>query len=93
MGRRGAADRRVVELGAKKVWAFDEHGNLGIQADYTFSSEEGRELITDLAEQQGLKQRRGTAERIGLYFGVVALAGAAITLVLLPILWATGYFD
>lgn len=83
---------RIIELGAEKVWAFDEHGELGIQADYTFSSEEGRELITDLADQLGLEQRRGTAEKIGLSFAVVALVGAAIVVVLLLVLWATGYF-
>ena len=34
---------RIKEFGFQKVWAFDEHGNFGVQADYRFNSEEGRE--------------------------------------------------
>jgi hypothetical protein len=83
---------RVIELGAQKVWAFDEHGNFGVQAEYRFNSEEGRDLITGIAEQLGLKQRRGGAEKIGIYFAVVALVGAVITIVLNLVLWLTGYY-
>ena len=48
---------RVVELGAQKVWAFDEHGRFGVQADYRFGSEEGRDLVTGVARQLGMEQR------------------------------------
>ena len=83
---------RVIEFGKQKVWAFDEHGKFGVQADYTFSSEEGRDLITGIAEQLGLEQRRGGAEKIGLYIGIIALVGAVITIVVNLILWLTGYY-
>lgn len=83
---------RVIEVGAQKVWALDEHGNFGVQADYRFSSEEGRDLITGVADQLGLKQRRGGAEKAGLYVGVAAAIGSAIVLVLLLVAWLTGYF-
>lgn len=83
---------RVIEFGAQKVWAFDERGHFGPQADYRFNSEEGRDLVTGVAEQLGLKQRRGGAEKIGLYVAVFALVGAAITLILNLVLWLTGYY-
>ena len=73
---KGSSERqygRVIELGAQKVWAFDEHGRFGVQADYRFSSEEGRDLVTGVAEQLGLRLRRGAAEKIGLYMGVGTL--------------------
>ena len=101
MGRRVPADRvGPIEVFPGRVIVSASEEGLGVrrarqvrgQADYTFSSEEGRELITDLAEQLGLEQRRGTAERIGLYFAVVGLVGAAITLVVNLILWLTGYY-
>ena len=100
MGGRRAADRgsreriqgRVIEFGAQKVWAFDEHGNFGVQADYRFNSEEGRDLINGVAEQLGLKQRRGGAEKIGLYVGVVGAVGAWSSSWPLLIAWLTGSF-
>ena len=81
---------RVVEFGAKKVYALDEDGRFGAQVDYRFSSEEGRRLITGPAAQLGLELRRGGAERIGLVAAVVAIAGAVLTLVVLLAMWLTG---
>jgi len=60
---------RVVEFGAEKVWAFDAQGTFGVQADYRFNSEEGRDLITAVAAQLQLTSRRGPAEKIGLTSG------------------------
>ncbi len=83
---------RIKEFGAQKVYAFDEHGEFGVQADYRFSSEEGRGLITSRAEQLGLQEVRGGAEKIGLVFAVIGIGGALITLVVLLICWQTGLF-
>lgn len=83
---------RVIELGSQKVWAFDEHGRFGVQADYRFNSEEGRDLITGVAEQLALRQRRGGAEKIGIWFGIIALVGVVITIVVNLVLWLTGYY-
>lgn len=83
---------RVVELGGQKVWAFDEHGRFGVQADYRFSSEEGRDLVAGVARQLGLEQRRGGAERVGLWFGVVAGIGAVLVVVVNVVLLLTGYY-
>ena len=83
---------RVVELGAQKVWAFDEHGRFGVQADYRFGSEEGRDLVTGVARQLGMEQRRGGSERIGLWFGVVAGVGALLVVVVNVVLLLTGYY-
>lgn len=83
---------RVIELGAQKVWAFDEHGRFGVQADYSFNSEEGRTLVTVVAEQMGLTLRRGSIEKGALYIGVFTAVGAVVVLILLLIAWLTGSF-
>ena len=91
----GRAERqygRVKEFGVQKVWGFDAQGDFGVQADYRFNSEEGRDLITGVASELGLKQRRGAAEKTGLYVGIVCAIGAAITAVVLVVLALTGYF-
>jgi hypothetical protein len=54
---------RVKEFGVRKVWGFDAQGNFGVQADYRFNSEEGRDLLTGVADQLGFTQRRGAAEK------------------------------
>lgn len=81
---------RVIALGREKVWAFDAQGRFGPQADFRFDSEEGRELVTGVAGQLGLRSRRGTEERIGLVFAV----GTLVALVLLGLgtlaLWLAG---
>lgn len=83
---------RVREISFRKIWALDERGRFGVVADYQFNSEEGRSLITEVAEQQGLRQRRGTAEKIGLLVGLIAAAGAVVTAVLLGVLALLGKF-
>jgi hypothetical protein len=68
-GIRGSASRslgRFKQFGAQQSWGLDERGRLRPIVDFRFDSEEGRQLITGVAEQQGLAQRRGTAEKIGL---------------------------
>lgn len=84
---------RVIEFKAEKVWALDAQGNFGVQADYRFNSEEGRDLITGVAEQLHLTSRRGVSEKIGLYVGIFAAVGAVITLIILGVLALTGYFN
>jgi hypothetical protein len=84
---------RVKEFGVQKVWAFDEHGRFGVQADYRFNSEEGRDLLTGVANELGLKLRRGGAEKVGLYVGAFAAVGVVITLVVLLVALLTGQFS
>lgn len=69
---------RVKELGVQKVWAFDERGRFGPVVDFRFSSEEGRDLVTGVADQLGLRLRRGTEETIGLLFALVAVVGLVV---------------
>jgi hypothetical protein len=83
---------RIKEVGFQKIWAFDEHGRFGKVADYSFSSEEGRELITGIADAMGLQQRRGAAEKAGLTVGLLTLALLAIGGVVVLVLWLTGAF-
>jgi hypothetical protein len=81
---------RINEFGFQKVWAFDEHGNFGAQAEYRFNSEEGRDLIEGVAQQLGLQQRRGTEETIAIVFAAVALGGLAIGGIVVAILALLG---
>lgn len=83
---------RVVGLKKQKIWALDDQGRFGVVADYTFRPQEGRDLLEGVGHQLGLKQRRGRSEAIGLYVGLFALAGAAVSLVVNLILWITGYY-
>jgi hypothetical protein len=81
---------RIIQLSRQKVWAFDEHGNFGVQADYRFSSEEGRSLIEAVAKQLGLEQRRGTEEKIGMFFAALAIGGLVIGGIVVAILGLLG---
>jgi hypothetical protein len=69
---------RVKEFGFEKVWALDEHGRPGKVVDYRFGSEEGRSLVTAVGDRLGLRQKRGRAEAVGLWFGVAALVGMVL---------------
>ncbi len=83
---------RIKEVGTRKIYAFDDQGNFGKQVDYTFSSEEGRRLITGQAAQLGLEERRGAAEKIGLFFGLLAIGGLVVAGIVVLILWLAGAF-
>ncbi|GAA1477681.1 hypothetical protein GCM10009623_21270 [Nocardioides aestuarii] len=91
----GSAERqlgRVKELGVQKVWAIGEDGRFGQVVDFRFNSEEGRDLVTGVADQLGLKQRRGAAEKIGIGFAVVAVAGIVVGGLVVGILALLGVF-
>lgn len=81
---------RVIEFGRQKVWGLDDQGRFGVQADYSFDSEEGRDLLTGIADQLGLKQRRGGAEKIGLYVGLGAIAMIVLAGIVVGILALLG---
>jgi hypothetical protein len=91
----GSAERvygRVKEFGVQKVWAFDARGDFGVHADYRFDSEEGRDLLTGVADQLGLEQRRGGAEKTGLVFAIVGGAGALLAIVVVLVMALLGKF-
>ena len=81
---------RIIEFSKQKVWAFDEHGNFGVQADYRFRSEEGRDLIEGVAKQLGLEQRRGMEEKLGMFFAALAIGGLLIGGIVVGILALLG---
>ena len=83
---------RVKEFGVQKVWAVDEHGRFGPVVDFRFSSEEGRDLVKGVAQQLGLKEKRGAAEKTGLIFALVAGVGSVITLLVLLVAALLGKF-
>ncbi|SDD89681.1 hypothetical protein [Nocardioides lianchengensis] len=82
---------RIIEFGAEKVWAFDEHGNFGVQADYRFGSQEGRDLIEGVAKQLGLGSRRGMHEKIGIGMALTVAVGIVVMGVIGVALWSLGY--
>ena len=91
----GSAERvhgRVKEFGVQKVWAFDAQGNFGVQADYRFNSEEGRDLLTGVAKQLGLEQQRGGAEKTGLVFAIIGGVGALVAVVAVLVTALLGKF-
>jgi hypothetical protein len=81
---------RVKEFGVQKLWAFDEQGNFGKVVDYRFNSEEGRDLVTMIGDRIGLKQQRGTSEKIGLYVGLGTLAALVLCGIVIGILALAG---
>lgn len=83
---------RIIQFGAEKVWAFDEHGTFGVQADYRFHSEEGRDLVTGVAQELGLESRRGAAERFALVMAIIGGGGAILTTVVLLVALLLGKF-
>jgi hypothetical protein len=83
---------RVREFGLEKAWGVREDGTVGQVVDFRFSSEEGRDLITAVAERLGLKEKRGVAEKVGLAFAGIALAGAVFTVAALLTAFLLGEF-
>src|SRR5687767_14934069 len=81
---------RVWERSTEKVWALGEDLRFGPVVDYTFNSEEGRQLITAVADSLGLKQERGRDEKIGLYVAIFAGVGALVAVVVLGVLALLG---
>jgi hypothetical protein len=81
---------RIIEFSKQKVWAFDEHGNFGVQADYRFNSEEGRALVEGVAKQLGLEQRRGMEEKLGIFFAALAIGGLVLGGIVVGILALLG---
>ena len=77
---------RVKEFGAQRVWAFDDRGRFGVQADYRFDSGEGRQLVEGVARQLGLRQGRSLEERIGLGFALFTVLGLVLAGIVIGIL-------
>jgi len=81
---------RVKEFGVQKIWAFDEHGQMAKVVDYRFNSEEGRDLVTTVGNHLGLKQERGTSEKIGLWVALLTVAGLVVCGIVIGILALAG---
>ncbi|WP_121256528.1 hypothetical protein [Nocardioides ferulae] len=82
---------RVIEFGHQTVWAFDEHGRFGVQADFQFDSEEGRDLINGVAGQLGLQLRRGGIEKGAIAIAALTLGGLLVGGVVAVVLLLLGY--
>ena len=81
---------RVWERSSEQVWALGEDLRFGPVVDYSFSSEEGRQLINAVADSLGLKPRRGRDEKIGLYVAILGGVGALVTVIVLAVLALLG---
>jgi hypothetical protein len=83
VGARIAAQAgRIANVSFGKTAAIRYDGASGPTYHYSFSSEEGRQLITAAAKELRWSQRPGTAEKIGIAVGVLGLAVAVLTVVL-----------
>lgn len=85
------AQGRIIQFGAERVWAFDAHGDFGVQAEYRFNAREGRDLIEGVAQQLELRQRRGAIERGALFLALLVPVGFVIGAIVTVILLALGY--
>jgi hypothetical protein len=83
---------RVKEFGVQKVWAFDAQGRFGVQADYRFNSEEGRDLISGAAQELGFRARRAGVERTGLVVGAIGAVGALAAIIAVVVAALLGRF-
>ena len=83
---------RVKEFGFEKAWGVREDGTVGKVVDYRFDSEEGRDLISAVAQQLGRTERRSGVEKIALLFAGIALVGAVVTVVALLVALFLGKF-
>jgi hypothetical protein len=81
---------RLLELGFEKSWAFDEKGTFTKVVDYSFKSQEGLNLIRDLAEPLGLSERRPLEVTVAVVFAAIAIVGALAALIVLPLAFLFG---
>ena len=81
--------RRTPDL-FRKTWALDGDLQPAKVVDYTFSSEEGRSLITSTADRLGLKQEMGTSEKIGLWVALLTIAGLIVCGIVIGVLALAG---
>lgn len=81
---------RQIQFGAEKSWGIRPNGSVGVITEYQFNSEEGRQLVTLVGEQMGLKQHMPTTAKIGLYVGIGTVVLLALAGIVVLILWLTG---
>lgn len=83
-----------VEVNRGRVWHKSktvtigkrDDGQLGMVDQYTFSSEVGRQLITETARTLGWTQRTGWEAKAGLIAGLVGGVGALVAVLLVLII-------
>ena len=79
----GRAVGRVVELGGRKEWAWDEKLRYGKVLDYTLNSEESRELIRTAAREVGYQERMPGVVKGAVVLAGIAIVGAVVTVIVL----------
>lgn len=83
---------RSIEFGVLKAWGVGPDGLPIKVADFSFATQEGRQLINLAGKSLGMSSRMGAAEKIALGFAAVAIVGAVVTVVALLGALALGKF-
>ena len=78
---------RKYELSFQRTIAVSERGRVEKVVDYTFSSEEGRRLITTAAQEEGLEERMPLNAKIGLWVAILVIV---VMVIGFPIAFALG---
>lgn len=81
---------RIWTKSSYKTIGIGDDGSVGTVREYTFSSEEGRRLITEPARELGWTQARGTTEKIGIVVAILGGVGAVVALLVTAIVFAVG---
>ena len=92
---RGSAERtvgRTIELGRKKVWAWDEKLRYGKVLDYTLNTEESRALIRTAAQELGYRERMPGVVKFAVAMAVIGGVGGLAALVAVGITALAGKF-
>lgn len=76
---------RIHEVSFEKSWGITESGDVGQITDYTFNSQEGRQVIRDATKSIGLQERMPAAMIIGLVFAIIGGLGTLAALAVLAI--------
>ena len=78
---------RKHELSFQKTVAVSDRGRVEKVVDYTFSSEEGRRLISTAAQEEGLEERMPLNAKIGLWVAILVIV---VMLIGFPVAFALG---
>lgn len=76
---------RIHEVSFEKSWGITESGEFGKITDYTFRTQEGRQVIRTAANSLGLKEKMPAAMVIGLTFAIIGDLGAVLAMVILGV--------
>lgn len=89
-GRLSVQSGRVWHISGFKRVGTRADGSVGVVDEYTFSSEEGRRLITDPAKELGWRETLGKEAKIGLAALILLGVGTVVALLVVGIVLLLG---